>query len=100
MLLPTTLFYYPLQVQDYIIERRRQIGAINQFYKKTIGQNTPQIGDYSNANIVQAMLERQFVFVLFVAVLPDLNEDKFSNFHMDNRTNYWYNNEGVVGKIR
>ena len=65
-----------------------------------MGINTPQIGDYSKADIVVAMLNRQFVFVLSVAVLPDLNEDKFSNFNMDNRTNYWYNNEIVVGDIR
>ena len=46
------------------------------------------------------MLESQFIFVLSVAVLPDLNEDKYLNFNMDDRTNYWYNNEIVVGEIR
>ena len=94
------LFYFSLQVQNYITERRRQIGAINNFYEKTLGQNTPQIGVYSNADIVRAMLNSQFIFVLYVAVLPDLNEDKFLNFHMDDRTNYWYNNRSVVGEIR
>ena len=89
-----------LQVQNYITERTRQIGAINQFYEETLGQNTPQIGRYSKADIVRAMLKSQFIFVLSVAVLPDLNEDKFLNFHMDDRTNYWYNNEAVVGEIR
>ena len=91
---------YPLQVQNYITERRRQIGAINKFFTKTLGQNTPQIGDYSKADIVRAMLKSQFIFVLYVAVLPDLNEDKYLNFNMDDRTNYWYNNEIVVGEIR
>ena len=91
---------HPIQVQNYITERKRQIGAINNFYKKTLRINTPQIGVYSNADIVVAMLNSQFIFVLSVAVLPDLNEDKYLNFHMDDRTNYWYNNEKVVGKIR
>ena len=91
---------YPPQVQNYITERTRQIGAINKFYEKTLGQKIPQIGRYSKADIPRAMLESQFIFVLSIAVLPDLNEDKFLKFHMDDRTNYWYNNEAVLGEIR
>ena len=42
-------------------ERMRQIGAINKFYEKTVGKETPQIGVYSKADIPRAMLSREFV---------------------------------------
>ena len=92
--------YSLLLVQNYITERRRQVGAINKFYERTQYQDTPQIGVYSNADIPRAVLSREFVFVLSVSVLPDLNEDTFSKFHMDDRTDYWYNNITTVGEMR
>ena len=81
-------------------ERKRQIGAINKFYEKTVGQDGPQIGVYSKADIPRAILSRQFVFVLSVAVLPDLDNDDIEKYQIGNRDTYWYNNKSVVGKIR
>ena len=81
-------------------ERMRQIGAINKFFERTLDQDTPQIGVYTKADIPRAILSRELVFVLSVAVLPDLVEDDYLNFKMDQRKNYWYNNQDIVGEIR
>ena len=81
-------------------ERRRQIGAINKFYEKTLNKETPQIGVYNKADIPRAILSRELVFVLDVGILPDLEEDDFLNFNMNERNHYWYNNRDVVGVIR
>ena len=81
-------------------ERMRQIGAINKFYEKTLGKEAPQIGVYSKADIPRAMLSREFVFILSVKVLPNLVEDEYLSFNMEDRANYWYNNDSVVGEIR
>ena len=77
------------------------MAAINKFYERTLDQETPQIGVYAKADIPRAMLTRQFVFVLSIAVLPDLVKDNFDNHQMDeNSETYWYNYEDVVGEIR
>ena len=81
-------------------ERMRQIGAINKFYERTLDQDTPQIGVYTKADIPRAILSRELVFVLTVKVLPNLEEDDYLKFDMSKRTNYWYNNQSVVGEIR
>ena len=86
---------------SYITERRRQVAAINKFYERTLDQDTPQIGVYAKADIPRAMLTRQFVFVLSIAVLPDLEMDDFDNFKLGkNIGTHWYNIEDTVGKIR
>ena len=96
----TFLSINSFQVLNYMTERMRQIGAINKFYEKTVGKETPQIGVYSEADIPRAMLSREFVFVLSVKVLPNLVEDEYEKFTIEKRTNYWYNNMNVVGEIR
>ena len=78
----------------------RQIAAINKFYEKTLGEDTPQVGAYSKADIPRAMLSREFVFVLSVAVLPNLTVDEIENFARDKSQNNWYNDKKIVGKIR
>ena len=77
------------------------MAAMNQFYERTLGQETPQIGVYAKADIPRAMLTRQFVFVLSISVLPDLEKDDFDNYQMDEESDtYWYNYEDIVGEIR
>ena len=71
---------------------------MNKFYERTLDQDTPQIGVYAMADIPRAMLTRQFVFVLSIAVLPDLETDDFDNFQQS--SNDWYNEDNVVGQIR
>ena len=73
---------------------------MNNFYAKTLNQDTPQITVYSKASIPSAMLSRRFVFVLSIAVLPDLVKDNFVNFEVANQEKNWYNQDEVVGMIR
>ena len=74
---------------------------MNKFYERTLDQDTPQIGVYAMADIPRAMLTRQFVFVLSIKVLPDLEKDDFDNFQSGNDSGtHWYNIEDVVGEIR
>ena len=77
------------------------MAAINKFYEQTLDQETPQIGVYAKADIPRAMLTRQFVFVLSIAVLPDLEKDDFDNYQMgEENDTHWYNKEDIVGEIR
>ena len=77
------------------------MAAINKFYERTLYQDTPQIGVYAKADIPRAMLTRPLVFVLSIAVLPDLEKDDFDNYEMNEESDtYWYNKEDVVGEIR
>ena len=48
---------------------------------------------YSDGDIPRAMLKEKYVFVLSIAVQPDLTEDSFANYDIDNRFRYWYNNK-------
>ena len=90
-----------VQILSYMTERRRQVAAINKFYERTINQDTPQIGVYAKADIPRAMLTRQLVFVLSIAVLPDLEKDDFENYQMGEESDtHWYNNIDIVGEIR
>ena len=61
----------------YLRERQRQVSAVNVFYDETSNLDEPQVEEYSVANVPVAMLRRPFVFVLFISVLPDLEEDGF-----------------------
>ena len=89
------------RVLNYITERKRQISVMMKFYERTVGQDTPQIGKYAMADIPRAMLSRQYVFVLSISVLPDLNLDDFDNYEIDSsKERFWYNNDEVVGIIR
>ena len=77
------------------------MAAINKFYERTINRDTPQIGVYAKADIPRAMLTRKLVFVLSVAVLPDLEKDDFYNYQMDEESEtHWYNDVDIVGEIR
>ena len=51
------------------------------------------------ADIPKAILTEQFVFVLFVKILPDLELDNFDNYNANNNQQ-WYNNLRIVGEIR
>ena len=83
----------------YINERKRQISVINTFYHKTLNKDKPQVGVYTKGDIPNAILTEQFVFVLYVRVLPNLVKDNFENY--DPSVNeQWYNKETVVGDIR
>ena len=52
------------------------------------------------ADIPKAILTEQFVFVLFVKILPDLELDNFDNYDANNSDQQWYNNLRIVGEIR
>merc|ERR1712183_463928 len=91
--------YSESKVLNYMNERMRQIGAINKFYERTLDRETPQIGVYTKADIPRAILSRELVFVLSVAVLPNLEEDDYLKFDKSKTNNYWYNNQDIVGKI-
>merc|ERR550532_2725609 len=92
--------YNDNRILSYMTERRRQVAAINKFYERTINQDTPQIGVYAKADIPRAMLTRQLVFVLSIAVLPDLEKDDFENYQMGEESDtHWYNNIDIVGEI-
>ena len=73
---------------------------INTFYLQTLNKNTPQLGRYITSDIPKAILTEQFVFVLFVKVLPDLELDNFDNYDDNRRDEQWYNNLDIVGEIR
>ena len=52
-------------------------------------------------------MKEKYVFILEVAVLPNLVLDNFENFQLNfdiadssKRRKQWYNNDTVVGKIR
>ena len=43
---------------------------------------------------------RQFVFVLSIAVLPDLERDTYKEFSVEESGQNWYNKDEMVGEIR
>ena len=61
---------------------------------------------YTRGDIPRAILKEKFVFILEVAVLPDLKEDSYleTRKRFMNDANYlesiWYNDEEIVGTIR
>ena len=87
-------------MSGFINERKRQISVINTFYLQTLNKNTPQLGRFITADIPKAILTEQFVFVLLVNILPDLELDNFDNYDANNSDQQWYNNLDIVGEIR
>ena len=73
---------------------------INTFYLQTLNKNTPQLGRFITADIPKAILTEQFVFVLLVNILPDLELDNFDNYDNNQSQKQWYNNLNIVGEIR
>ena len=73
---------------------------INTFYLQTLNKNTPQLGRFITADIPKAILTEQFVFVLLVNILPDLELDNFDNYDDNHSEKQWYNNLNIVGEIR
>ena len=73
---------------------------INTFYLQTLNKNTPQLGRFITADIPKAILTEQFVFVLLVNILPDLELDNFDNYDNNHSKKQWYNNLDIVGEIR
>ena len=83
-----------------MIERKRQVSVINTFYKETLLQDEPQIGKCSNSDISTAMLKEQFVFVLYVNILPNVEDSSFASYDELSKGKSWYNNRDIVGEIR
>ena len=89
-----------MQVNGYINERKRQISVVNTFYLQTLNKNTPQLGRFVSADIPKAILTEEFVFILFVNILPDLEIDNFDNYNPNHSDKKWFNNLSIVGEIR
>ena len=90
-----------VQVNSYILERQRQVQAINIFYDKTIGTDEPQVSVYRSADIPKAMLREQIVFVIEISVLPNRVYDTFQYFNNERYNDkFWYNDNEYVGNIR
>ena len=81
-------------------ELRRLVSIINTFHVKTRGSNNQKIDRTSNADISQAILTNPFVFVLYISILPDIEEDNFENFDGKSSEKLWYNDMEMIGKIR
>ena len=43
------------------------------------------------------MLKEEYIFILLIRVLPDLEEDNYDNYYVENQGNNWYNNK--VGNL-
>ena len=87
----------------YLAELRRRVSIINTFYRKSLQKEAPQLTKSLKADISKAMLSERFVFVLSIRILPDLDEDTFSNFNeldWERINKNWYNNLTAIGKIR
>ena len=94
---------FDFKVRSYFAELRRQVSTINQYFIKSQGINGPKIGVFSNADISKAMLQNQYVFVLFIKVLPDTVADSYDNFDENNEEKIrssWYNDKNILGQIR
>ena len=67
-----------------------------------VGSN---VAEFSAADIPRTMLEKKYVFVCDLYILPT-DEDKFNNYNFDNiydkvtQEKKWYNNDTTVAKIR
>ena len=68
------------------------------FYQETLQRNGPQVGIYESGDIPNAILTEEYVFILTVGVLPDLEKDSYDNF--DDQNYQWYNDEYKVGIMR
>ena len=63
------------------------------------------VAEFSAADIPRMMLEKKYVFVCDLSILPT-DEDKFKSYSFDNiydkatQEKKWYNNDTTVAKIR
>ena len=95
----TFLFYY-------LTTRTREVNAINIFYTQTINKAAPQINQFREAEIAEALITKKSVFILTLRVIANTTNQFFdTNFskqcgkdrHRDNDT--WFNNRTTTGTI-
>ena len=63
-------------------------------------RDTPQVRVYSNADIPRSLLKEEFVFILTLAILPNLEKESFENYDEEKSKEMWYNNDTLVGEMR
>ena len=62
-----------------------------------------QIENPAHADISKSMLLHRFVFVLYLRILPDYENEKYDNFDEADKKSInekWYNKNTIIGKIR
>ena len=88
------------QVSNFLVEKERQVAAIEIFYDKTINIDVPQVAEYSKADIPRAILTQPFVFIYDIKILPNLPFDSFENYYLNIENPNWYNDITTTGLIR
>ena len=77
----------------------RRVSVVNSFYEESLYKDEPQVSVYVSGDIPRAILTEQFVFVLYLSILPNIQVDTYSNYAIGDFSQ-WYNDIEVVGKIR
>ena len=77
----------------------RRVSVMNSFYEESLQKDEPQVSTYLSADIPKAILTEQFVFILYLSILPNIQVENYSNYSVGDLSQ-WYNDIKVVGKIR
>ena len=77
------------QVSNFIIERERQIAAIEIFYDKSMNKDKPQVAEYQQADIPRAILTQPYVFIYEINILPNKTLDRFKHYYLSIKNKNW-----------
>ena len=96
-------FDYDTILFEYLKTRTREVNAINIFYTQTINKAAPQISQFREAEIAEALITNKSVFILTLFVVPnttdqlfDINYPKCGNDTVSDH-NAWFNNRTTTG---
>ena len=98
-------FDYDTNLFSYLTTRTREVNAINIFYSQTINKAAPQISQFKEAEIAEALITQKSVFILTLNIIPNTKDQLFNtnySTHCGNDKirdpNAWFNNRTTTGK--
>jgi len=84
----------------YLMERTREVNALNIFYGETVNKVAPKMAQYQNADVPAALLTKKYVFVLSLHILPNIEDEKFDCSSDNGETSLsWYDDPKDAGQI-
>ena len=96
-------FNYETYLFEYLEMKTREVNAINIFYTETIDKPAPQISQFKEAEIAEALLTKKFVFILTLNIIPNKTEELFPTEDCQNdeksKLPSWYDDRTITGDI-